>query len=194
MRCGLCGLISDTGLCSTCLGEFETIPDPVQNLQDGSVDVAIGLYVYGGRVAQAIQRLKYDRVTSLAEPLASLISQGFQGHNTGHWDLMAPVPIHWRRLCWRGFNQAELLASDLMTRRSKALLRIRATRPQVRLSIEERRTNLTGAFRADHAVQQRAVLLVDDVFTSGSTAQACGEALKAAGAARVGILTLAKGG
>lgn len=186
--------MASSGLCEECREAFEPAQNAVERLDSGSLSIAIGLYKYEGRVAQAVQRLKYERVTSLADPLANLIEIGFREYGGDSWDMIAPVPIHWRRLCWRGFNQAELLARNLPHMiQGKGLLRIRATRPQVRLSPEERRTNLLGAFRSDASVRGKAVLLVDDVLTSGSTARACADALVAAGASRVGILALARG-
>ncbi len=195
MRCGLCGLIATSGVCEDCLAEFKPIESPVEALSTGPVDFAICLYHYQGRASQAVRRLKYDRVTSLADPLARLMATKARELTIPRYDLVCPVPIHWRRLCWRGFNQAELLARDLAARsQQRALLRIRATRPQVRLNPQERAINLVGAFRANPSVYGQSVLLVDDVLTSGSTAQACAEALKVAGAEKVGILTLTKGG
>lgn len=195
LRCGLCGLIAESGVCETCLQEFVPLETPVsRHAPHEPIQIAIALYKYEGRAAQAVQRLKYERVTSLADPLASMLYSGYQVLDLPPFDLVIPVPIHWRRLCWRGFNQAELLAQPLLsTNQPKALLRIKSTRPQVGLSAADRLTNLSGAFRADQSVQGKTVLMVDDVYTSGSTARACGAALRAAGATYVGILTFARG-
>lgn len=194
-RCGLCGLIATSGVCEDCLAEFQPIESPVEVFSAGPVDFAICLYHYQGRASQAVRRLKYERVTSLADPLARLMATKVRSLAIPRYDLVCPVPIHWRRLCWRGFNQADLLARGLASRsQRRALLRIRATRPQVRLNPQERATNLVGAFRASPSVHGQSVLLVDDVLTSGSTAKACAQALKAAGVKQVGILTLTKGG
>ena len=184
--------MADSGVCPACLSEFQPHDQPVEHLGEPALDLAIGLYRYEGRVAQAIQRLKYERITSLADPLAKLLKSGMDELGLQHWDVVLPVPIHWRRHWWRGFNQSELLARYLKPS-DRPLVRVRATRPQVRLSPEERRTNLQGAFRADGSVAGKTVLLVDDVLTSGSTARACGTALRAAGAKRIAILTLGRG-
>ncbi|MGE4554497.1 MAG: ComF family protein [Desulfovibrionaceae bacterium] len=113
-------------------------------------------------------------------------------------DLLAPVPLHPRRLRWRGYNQSLELARGLALRldrpaEPRALVRLRHTVPQSRLSAAERLVNLKGAFEADEGlVRGRAVLLVDDVSTTGSTLRECAEALNAAGAARVDVLVLAR--
>ncbi len=193
MRCGLCGLIATSGICADCLAEFQPIESPIEALSTGPVDFAICLYHYQGRASQAVRRLKYDRVTSLADPLARLMASRARQLAIPRYDLVCPVPIHWRRLCWRGFNQAELLARDLAApSQRRALLRIRATRPQVRLHPQERAMNLVGAFRANPTVYGQSVLLVDDVLTSGATTDACVGVLKRAGAERVMIACFAR--
>ncbi len=103
---------------------------------------------------------------------------------------MVPVPIHWTRRFERGFNQAELLAEPLRPDLG-TLARIRGGAPQASLTPEERRTHLEGAFRAKRRLEGEAVLLIDDVATTGHTGIECAKALKAAGAERVGLLTLA---
>jgi competence protein ComFC len=154
------------------------------------VSIAATIYSYEDRAAQAIRRLKYSRVTSLAEPLAALLKDGFERFGLEEFDLIVPIPIHWRRRAFRGFNQAEVLASKLPQAKLdvESLKRIRFTRPQVGLDRESRLKNLVGAFRATPAVDGKSVLLIDDVITSGHTAEQCAIALRDAGASKVGLL------
>lgn len=113
-------------------------------------------------------------------------------------DLVVPVPLHEKRLHWRGFNQSlELAASVARSADSRveagALRRLRHTAPQSSLSGAERLTNLRGAFDADPArVRGRRVLLVDDVCTTGATLRECARALSSAGAKAVDVLVLAR--
>jgi ComF family protein len=113
-------------------------------------------------------------------------------------EVIAPVPLHPRRLRWRGFNQSLELACALAgTGRGvvspKALARTRNTMPQSTLSGAERRENIKGAFAADgRVVGGRSVLLVDDVMTTGATVEQAVQALREAGAARVDVLVLAR--
>lgn len=118
-------------------------------------------------------------------------------------DVIVAVPLARGRLLSRRFNQSQLLASELARQTGKplaplALVRTRATRSQVGLSRTERRRNVAGAFRVrpgqDARVAGRAVLLIDDVVTTGATASAAARALKAAGAARVDVLALCLAG
>jgi ComF family protein len=111
------------------------------------------------------------------------------------------VPLHWRRQWSRRFNQSALLA-DVIGKRGgvrvvhAALKRVKPTAQQVGLGRSERALNVQGAFRvgdrAKREVAERALVLVDDVLTTGATLEACTRALMRAGAARVGVLVFAR--
>ncbi len=114
-------------------------------------------------------------------------------------DLIVPVPLHPKRLRWRGFNQSVLLGREL----SRAfdlpldpfvLKRKVETPPQTQLSEEERHKNVRGAFlmNPEKSIENRSVLLLDDVYTSGATVNECSRCLKRAGANEVYVLTLAR--
>jgi ComF family protein len=117
-------------------------------------------------------------------------------------DLIVPVPLHPRRLWQRRFNQSAVLAKRLAKLSGKpadnlVLRRVRPTPSQGEMrSAKARRRNVLGAFRVPAsrapAVKKKTVLLIDDVFTTGATVEACARALKRAGAARVTVLTLAR--
>jgi ComF family protein len=116
-------------------------------------------------------------------------------------DLIVPVPMHRWRLFTRRFNQSAILAREVAHRTGhryepQLLLRSRATPPQVGLTRRERAANVAGAFRVPEQKRARldgkAVVLVDDVVTTGSTVDACARVLKAAGAGRVDVLALAR--
>lgn len=115
-------------------------------------------------------------------------------------EILVPVPLSRMRLLWRRFNQSAELASALSRQAGVpssplALVRIRRTKPQPGLSAREREENVRGAFavrkRRMDEVKGRNVVLIDDVITTGATANACARALKAAGARRVDVLALA---
>lgn len=189
-QCALCSRIGEPPICTMCAADFK--PSDSQagrwSISD-ALDESWAMYSFEGRAAQAVKRLKYSRATSLAKPMAERLAARFS--ELGDiCDFITPVPIHWTRRCWRGFNQAELLANALPGEKLalSTLLRIRPTRPQVELSREERLRSLHGAFSADPSAAGHRILLIDDVITTGGTALACASALKHAGAAWVGIL------
>ena len=153
--------------------------------------------LYEGPVREAIKRLKYRQNMSLgvilADPLVDLLDElGWE------IDLVIPVPLGVARLRERGYNQAVLIARPLALRtglryNSKGLTRIRETQSQVGLSYDQRRANVQNAFHGNRdLIVNRKILVIDDVATSSSTMDACGAALKKAGAEKVYGLTLAR--
>ncbi len=168
---------------------------------------AAGLYEGGLQIA--IQQLKYHGRDTLAQPLGRFLWQTLDRYwDPTHFDRIMPVPLHPRRLRQRGFNQAGALIREWprLARRQgfcpppdwidpRTLQRQRPTRPQTGLRRDERVTNLRGAFQFDDrrpGVKRLKVLLVDDVMTTGTTADACAQVLLAAGAAEVRVLSLAR--
>lgn len=155
---------------------------------------------YGDTVRQAVHAFKFGRRRALAAPLGDLLAGiGLAGLPGPEPDLVLPVPLHPSRERERGFNQAALLAARLgravgLAVDVTALKRRRATAAQADLPARERQANVRGAFtvRRPERVAGRHVLLVDDVLTTGSTAGSCATALLQAGAAVVGVLTVAR--
>lgn len=192
IKCGLCDLLGDESICSICRADFEALPLELVR-RGGPLDYAASIFAYSGRAAQAVQRLKYERVTSLAEPMARAVAEGAEARGLMGADIFIPVPIHWTRRNHRGFNQSELLCEHLPSNLvdASALRRAKATRPQVGLPVAERLSNLQNAFVVRRSVSGKRVLLVDDVHTSGGTGNECACALKEAGAVEVGLLTFA---
>ncbi len=112
-------------------------------------------------------------------------------------DLIAPTPMHWTKLAVRHFNQAAWLAEALARLSGKpwspgVLERFKRRKSQAGLSASERRRNVGGAIRARGKLDGKTVLVVDDVLTTGATAEACARALRRAGASRVHLVTLAR--
>lgn len=155
---------------------------------------------YEGVLRTLVHELKYRARRRVAERLAERVcgDEGARGL-LEHGAVLVPVPLHPRRLRERGFNQSELLAAAIARRSGlalapRALVRRKDTRAQAGLRAGERRRNVAGAFavRQRGRVAGRAVVLVDDVLTTGATARACAGELKSAGARSVTVLTVAR--
>jgi ComF family protein len=155
---------------------------------------------YQGSLRLLVHALKFHGKRAVAGRLAEALLETAAAHAVlAPGCVVVPVPLHPRRLRARGFNQSELLARELARRSSRrlvcgALVRRADTPPQTGLSASARRANLRDAFavRRRGTLAGRAVVLVDDVFTTGSTARACARALRQAGVTEVRLLTAAR--
>jgi competence protein ComFC len=177
----------------------KTHPDCVTK---NSVDGAIAALTHKDpKVQEIIRAFKYNFVSSLSAPLAELIvqtinQQGLQNYFQNF--IIVPVPLHNRRFNWRGFNQAALLSKSLsdnlgIIMDNNLIKRIKFTQPQVRLNAQDRKKNLENAFELSGDPVSKKILLVDDVVTSGSTANELAKLLKKAYASEVWIATAVHG-
>jgi ComF family protein len=190
LACDSCGqpLLGDrrdgTAVCDDCLA----LPRPWDRGR------AALLYERGGR--RLVLRLKHGDRTDLARPAARWLAEA--GRDVlAPGTLLVPVPVHWTRLLSRRYNQAAELARALSALTGldtvpDALVRTRRTKVQDGLGVDARFLNTDGAIRATRALTGRAVVLIDDVMTSGATLSAATEACLVAGASRVSVLVLAR--
>lgn len=161
--------------------------------------MARALGSYEGALQEAIHRWKYQGKTTLNPIFGDWMAEGLYRYwDPNLIDLLIPVPLHPQRLRERGFNQALLLVKELSRRtgipyRKRLLQKIRPTLPQVNLSGVEREKGVKGSFTIDgkEETEGKAILLVDDVYTTGATVNECSKVLMAAGAERVDVFTLA---
>jgi ComF family protein len=159
----------------------------------------IAAFVYGGAIARAISRLKFEQRPDLARSLATTLRRAARMFRADPPDLVMPVPLYPARLIERGYNQSALLAApvakDLGARfLPRALERVRDTERQVGLDRASRWTNVARGFAVPRplAVSRRRVLLIDDVRTTGATLAACANVLLHAGARDVRTLVVAQ--
>ena len=152
---------------------------------------------YESTLRAMILAFKFSEKTELKGRLAGMLRHALTAAGFAEdIDIMTPVPLHWRRRLWRGFNQSCLLAKSLQLRDitiSTDLVRIRNTAQQWDLTDPQRRRNVKGAFalRKGHPFAGKTVLLVDDITTSSATLNECAKTLKAAGAEKVYTAVLA---
>lgn len=190
--CEVCRKRCEEALCPDCFSEIKFVKPQ------------LGIYcasAYEGVMRTALHRFKFQRRKNLAEPLGVLLVKYIShapGLKMNEVNYIIPVPLHRRRQQQRGYNQAELLARVIGRYYEvpviSALERIKDTRPQFDLQREARFTNIRGAFKVSDAkaVYNKNVLLLDDIYTTGSTIGECSKVLKTAGARRIEILTLSR--
>ena len=167
---------------------------------------AVAYGSYEGGLRDLIHMLKYHQVRPAANVLGRMLAEAMAGLEPFFGEakvLVIPVPLHCSKFRHRGFNQADLVARmavKLASSRERYLLcsdgleRVRETQSQTGLTRHQRRENLRGAFKVHDGgqVSGHEVLLVDDVFTTGTTAAECARILRRAGAARVWVATVAR--
>lgn len=159
------------------------------------------LGVYDGPLRQAVLRTKHYQSEPLAAALGMLLAQRLQDLPLAEQpEIVAPVPMHWLRRLWRGTNAPDTLAAAIgrglgLPIAYDLLVCRRLLRRQSQLTAQERRANVRNAYRVAWAYDLRGarVLLVDDVTTTGATAQDAARAVRAAGAAMVSIAAVARG-
>lgn len=174
-----------SGLCARCRAH----PPPFNAIRSAAL--------FQGPLRRAIHRLKYESDMGLGEALAAPM---IALYHQLQWpiDLIISVPLHASRIKDRGYNQSNLLGIPLALAvnrpfNSRVIRRVRQTPSQVGLNARQRLQNVDGAFQADpHLVKGAAVLVVDDVATTGATLRSCSQALLSAGAAGVWCLSLAR--
>jgi ComF family protein len=167
---------------------------------------AVAYGSYHGGLRELIHLLKYEPLTPAAAVLGRMLAEAVRGLEPG-WNepplVVIPVPLHARKLRQRGFNQSELIAhpaiklragSDRLVRHSRVLERRRETQSQIGLTRHQRRQNLRGSFAVarPEEIADREILLVDDVFTTGTTVSECARGLRRAGASKVFVATVAR--
>ena len=167
--------------------------------QAPAFDRVIAPWLYDEMFAYLIHRWKYQG----EQRLTALLAQLWLCHDLplGNIDLMVPVPLHWRRRWWRGFNQSQLLCRALrdacpelamLPILDRAISRKRATAAQSGMNARQRARNLKGAFTVHKPCDNLRVAVVDDVLTTGATAAALARELRSAGASHIEIWCLAR--
>ena len=210
-RCTFCQdilpLTVDNLLCYHCQEEYPLIEDPVckkcgkQLAHDDDLCLdcqiashqyiqGVALYPYEGTIKEALYRFKYGGCRKYAQFFAAMMyKQLKQTAFLGKIDLIIPVPVSKERLKQRGYNQAEELAKHLsnisqIPYNGDILVRHKHTKPQSGFSPAQRLKNINNAFVTIHSLpsQYKVILIIDDIYTTGSTVNECAKVLKKAGA------------
>lgn len=189
--CTLCKGFSVRSLCATCAPTAGSLAKTSAGLPVSC------LATYDSAVGQRVQKLKYREETYLATRLGSAMAEIVPP--AWREAILVPVPLHPERLAERGFNQSALLARKISAPLGlfvdfDVLRRTKRTQAQAQLSYRDRVENARNAFQALPNARGKIYVLVDDVVTTGETADACREALEHMGARVIGVLAAATGG
>ncbi len=158
------------------------------------------LFKYQGIIKTAVKALKYQFLTDIKTELSGLMDKELEDKELLEFIKLKPgiqaMPLFWQRENWRGFNQAEILANIVAQKFNLRLVdgleRVKETKPQAELTRKERLKNMKGIFKVKVGKLPKAVLLVDDVWTTGATMREAVGMLKKGGVKRVWSLTLAR--
>jgi len=162
---------------------------------------AVAYGSYDGGLRELIHLLKYEQVRPAAAVLGRMLHEAMDGLDIAAGAVVVPVPLHIKKRRQRGFNQVDLIAQAAMKRETRlitlccdVLERQRETQSQIGLTSHQRRENMRGAFvvAKPQEISGREVLLVDDVYTTGTTLSECAKILKRAGASKVLVATVAR--
>ncbi len=214
-QCAICGRLDSNCFCEECYQSILRLEPPLCRVcgvpcedyrcrhcldHQPGFDYARSAGVFDGALREAIHAMKYRGCRTLAAPVARLMIEQFGVVGLPEsMDVVIPIPIDAQRMTQRGFNQAADIAMALCAGKGfrfddTVLVKPKRTAHQVEISFEERRTNLSGAFSVTKpsAIVGKRVLLVDDVFTTGSTLSEAAQTLKRAGATIVVCYTSAR--
>jgi ComF family protein len=199
LRCVFCGTRTRDDEQSVCEGCFADLPwteCPVVPAVVG-LDTVLAPAAYAFPVDAAIRAFKFRRRLFYGPAFVQLLGT-VRGRLPDDIDAVLPVPLHWRRKWWRGFNQALEIAGPMARQLGLPLIhnatRHRATPPQSGLTAAQRATNLRQAFRLRTSIDSRHVLIVDDVITTGETIRQLAKTLLDNGVEKVSAMAVARVG
>lgn len=193
--------------CESCLKTVDISDEPASPNRGECFNNHLSLFCYRGIIREAVKQLKFKSLKNIGMELAPLIERGIQlkltQANTDEFQeflrlkpKVQPLPLYWWRQNRRGFNQAEVIAKivaqALKLKIADCLIRTKLTTPQSRLPRQDRLTNVAGIFSVKQKRLPKAILLVDDVWTTGATMREAMAVLKKRGVRQVWGLTLAR--
>ncbi len=219
---GVLGISNCIGICSNCEKEVEFVKEPyckkcgkpIENEVDElcvdcmerkfSFEYGHAVFVYNYSMKNAVARFKYNGRYEYAEYFAGQAVKMYENWiNKISPDALIPVPIHKSRYRQRGYNQAQVIAESIGAKLgidviNNLIIRVKQTLPQKELSVIERHKNLYGAFDIVEEMKElyrelKCVIMIDDIYTTGSTIEACADILKGSGIDKVYFLCICIG-
>lgn len=200
-KCIFCGDIiplncEDKFVCNDCI---ETLPYYDSKTDTDKIKNFTAVFYYLGKVKNTIHRFKFRYHPEYSQKLGEFMEQKIRFMNITEYDCIVAVPMYYKKEKRRGFNQANLLAKELSKRTGidlaeNLLIRTKATKPQLELNHIQREENVKDAFKVINkgCFKGKRIILIDDIYTTGSTAKSCIDILKIDGADEVFVFTLSK--
>ncbi len=199
--CGFCNKICKNELCNKCkMKIIQHQIDIVIKPENKYFKELISILKYEGIIRDKILQYKFEDKAYIYKTFAKIVLKNKKVCGLlKKYDIIIPVPIHKKRKLQRGYNQTQLIAKEISKNIdikfcNNVLVKNKNTIAQSKLNKNKRKQNIKGAFKALNVqnIQGKSVLLFDDIYTTGSTANECSKILKEAGAKTVGVLTIAK--
>lgn len=200
--CGICGKLGDSYLCEECqIGLNKIEKNVIEKYYDKFFTTHFWIFKYEDEIRDKIIDYKFNEKSYLYRTFVELILNNKKAcEYVKSFDYIIPVPIHKKRYKVRGYNQSELITKDLAEKienlhyRNDIIKKTKNIVPQSTLNKDERIDNVKGAFEVldiDN-IKGKKILLLDDVFTTGSTVNECSKMLLSKGCSEIGVFTIAK--
>ncbi|MFR8103702.1 MAG: ComF family protein [Clostridia bacterium] len=201
--CEICGKIGTEIICKKCETVIEgELESKLQEYSDKEFASHLYLFEYSGIIRKKLIQYKFKKEKQLAKLFAKIMlkNERLSGFLKQHCDIIIPVPIHKKRQQKRGYNQSELILREYIRSNkevcieTKALYKIKNTKPQSSLDKRMRTQNIENAYQVKNKekIIGKNIALFDDIYTTGSTVEECSKVLKQAGAKTIYIITIAK--
>ena len=201
--CGICGKLDPKSLCNKC--KIKLQKNAICKIEDykntsSYFDEHIYLFQYNGEIRDAILKYKFDEKSYIYRTFLEFIKNNENiCAQIKKYDIIIPVPISKKRLNTRGYNQSSLIAKNLAKELNieyseKILIKTKDNKPQSEMKQDTRKSNVSGVYKVinKERINNKKVLIVDDIFTTGSTVDECARVLKDNNAESIGVFTLAK--
>ena len=201
--CGICGKLNSNFLCKKCQKELEAeAVFGIDNIENNTkyFDEHLYIFKYEGIIRRTIIKYKFKEEIYLYKTFVNFLLKNKKFfEKIKKYDTIIPVPISKKRYKIRGYNQSELIGKDLSKKLNinigtEYLFKTKNIMEQSKLSKEERAKNIQGVYKLinKEKLENKKILLIDDVYTTGSTVNECSRILRKANPKKIGVLTLAK--
>lgn len=202
VKCGICNKISKEAICNNCLNNLYKVEKvKIISVKNNYYNKHLYIFDYKGSIRTKIIQYKFRDKAYLYKFFVHIMLKNKKIYRfIKSYDIIIPVSISKQRFKERGYNQTLLIAKELASNienlelKNDALFKIKNTAPQSTLNKVERKNNLKDTYVVinDTAIKNKKILILDDVYTTGSTAGECSKILKKAGAEQIGVITIAK--